>query len=341
MILRIARRRVLISRPAEGWFALPLLLSLVGLVVAAVLEVGWVAEDGAVVPAAAAGFLFGVLLAKRPSPPLIWLLHLAYALLIPFLTLANLFAWPPLSGGWPAVRLFWLQRGALFVDRFASWWVAVLDGGRSQETIVFAYFLAVLAYVLPAFAVWSTLRQRRPLLGVSLLGIALAANSYFGAIGPGWAATFIGLLVFLAAMVHFADLEQQWEETAVDYSDEIRTELAFYTAGMALLLVGFSFLLPAFNIRDIQEWLQRQTAVAELESDIDRAFGGVAQPRAVRSPGRRGWRRHAAAQLPARRAAGAAANGDDDRHRRPTAKRCLGAAPARQLARRPLARPQL
>jgi hypothetical protein len=205
-------------------------------------------------------------------------------------------------------------------------------GGSSQETVVFAYFLAVLAYLLPAFAVWSTLRRRRPLLGVSLLGIALAANSYFGAIGPGWAAFFIGLLVFLAAMVHFADLEQQWEETGVDYSDEIRIELAFYSAGMALLLVGLSFLLPAFNIRDIQEWLQRQTAVAELESDIDRALrrGGAAPFRAQSRRRRR--RRDAAAQLPARRAAGAAANGDDDRYRAAAAKRRLGAAPPARCA---------
>ena len=268
-------------RPAEGWLSLALLGTAVALVGGAVLEVSWTAEDGVVIPALLWGLGLGVLLAKRPLPALpAWLLITLYALLITTLHLARL--WLPLSvllDGWEPTRQFWLQNGALFGDRMASWFVAVLGGGSSQETIVFTFGLGLLSFLLAAFAGWSTFRQQRPFLGLIVLGLALVLNSYFGVVEIWWLAGFIGVAALTAAVIHYANLERDWDSRRVDYSSEVRLDLIMYAGVIAAFLIVLSLLLPAFSIARLQEAFVQWTAVQETDEALGRAFAGVAQPR--------------------------------------------------------------
>ncbi|MEZ4595013.1 MAG: hypothetical protein R3D55_28305 [Chloroflexota bacterium] len=127
-------------KPREGWLPLLLLAAIVACLITAVLEVAWVSEDKVVIPAALGGLLLGSVLAKRPlSALLAWLLITLYGALISVIGLAHLWpSWAALQGGWATLRPFWLQNGALFIDRVASWGTAVFNGQSSQETVVFA-----------------------------------------------------------------------------------------------------------------------------------------------------------------------------------------------------------
>ncbi|HFQ92865.1 MAG TPA: transglutaminase domain-containing protein [Anaerolineae bacterium] len=268
-------------RPAEGWLSLALLAAAVALAGGAVLAVGWTAEDGVVIPALVWGLGLGALLAKRPLPTLpAWLLISLYALLITTLHLARL--WPPLPvllDGWEPTRQFWLQNGALFADRMASWFAAVLGGGSSQETIVFAFGLGLLSFLLAAFAGWSTFRRQRPFLGLIVLGLALALNSYFGVVEIWWLAGFIGVAALTTAVIHYANLERGWDSRGVDYSGEVRIELIMHAGVIAAFLIALSLLLPAFSITKLQEAFVQWTAVQQTDETLGRAFAGVAQPR--------------------------------------------------------------
>ncbi len=128
-------------RPKEGWLAPLLLLGVVATLITAVLSVGWVPEDGVILPAALLGLLLGAVLARRPLQTwAAWTFIIIYGLLITTLTLGKL--WPPfylLLSDWSELRTYWLQNGALLLDRTGSWFAAVFSGGRSNETIIFAY----------------------------------------------------------------------------------------------------------------------------------------------------------------------------------------------------------
>ena len=267
-------------RPEEGWLSFFLLLGTILCLTAAVIAVEWVPEVGVVAFTAPLGLVLGTVLARRQWPALpAWLLLLAYGLLATFLYLGKLV--PPLTllfrgeGG-----AYFRQQVALFLDRAGSWFLAVSGGGSSQETIVFASGLGLLAWFLAAYAAWSTYRQRRPLLGIGLVGLALATNGYFGGEdAPLWyAAIFIGLMVFLVAAMHFANLEQRWRRRGVDYSREIRIELLAAAGGSAAALLVLAFIVPTIRFSAIARAFQQSAGVQQAEEALDRAFGGVRAP---------------------------------------------------------------
>ncbi len=274
-------------RPREGWLSLVLVCIAIVLLIVAVLEVGWIPEDRVVVPAAIIGLLFGVVLAKRPlSAWAAWSFITIYGLLIVSLTLAQL--WPPfylLIGPWGNLRQFWLQNGALFLNRTWGWITAVTRGGGSAETITFALIMGLAAWFLAAYVGWATFRQRQPLLGLTLMGAVLALNSYYGSGSIYWIALFVGIATFSAAVLHFANLEQLWQTNVVDYSREIRIELLAYAGGIGITLLALALVLPGFSITKLSQSLLAQPVVSAAEDSLSRAFAGVRQPQQPAAPG--------------------------------------------------------
>ena len=278
-------------RPQEGWLSFALLLLVVAILLVAILDVGWVAEDFVVVPAALLGLLMGVVFAKRPIPSwMAWLLIALYGILIVILTLGRL--WPPprlLFTDWPALRLYWLENGEILIDRTASWIAAIAVGGRSNETVVFAIFMGLAAWFLAAYLGWSAYHSRQPLLGLTLMGLLIAINGYYGAAKIEWAAMYVGLAVLATAVFRFAQLEGEWNDRLVDYSAQIRLELIVYAAGIGVGLLAVAFLLPSFKINRVASFFLGNENVAALEDALERAFGGVDVPRAsVPAPGQPG-----------------------------------------------------
>lgn len=267
-------------RPREGWLPLLLLFGAAGCLVWSVLGVGWVPEDGIVIPAALLGLLLGVVLAKRPLSPLpAWLLLTAYGLLVNLLWLARL--WPPwgfLLGEWELLRRFWIQRGAVFLDRLLGWLQAVLSGESSQETLSFALGLGLLSWFLAAYVGWATYREKRPLNALLIMGTALAVNGYYGAAPYFPTALFVAQAALLAALLHFDNLQQQWDKRLVDYSTQIRFDLLTHAGLIALLLLTLAYLLPVFNPSQIARALLQQPAIVQTEQALERMFGGVRPP---------------------------------------------------------------
>jgi transglutaminase-like putative cysteine protease len=268
-------------RPQEGWLPVFLLAAAVACLVTAVVGARWVPEANVVIWTAGLGFVLGVVLAQRPvSPWWAWALHLAYAPVITTIYLARFYpSRVALGAGWEASAVELRQNAAVFWDRVAGWFLAAFSGGSSQETVVFALGLGVAAWMLAAYTGWSTLRQHRPLHGLTLTGLALALNGYYGN-APLWPILFFtGLAALLAASIHFARLEAEWQRRQVDYSDEIRLELLLYSGGIAMLLVAMAFIVPVLEPGALSRWLLDRPAVHQAEQTLDRAFGGVEQAR--------------------------------------------------------------
>ncbi len=268
-------------RPPHGWLAFGLLLGALGCVAFSVLDVGWIRDDGFVGPIMALGFLGALGVAGRVRRPAVaWSLLVAAGALLALVLVADL--WPPwrvAQGGTAAVVEFWRIRLALFGDRAAGWLAAVRGGGRSTETVVFALGLALAGWFVGALLAWSAYRARRPFLGLTLAGFALAANTFYGRAPIYWAVFFFGLAITGGVYLTHLYREREWQRRGIDYPAEMRTDLLIYAAGISLGLMSLAMGIPAINFRALAEAFQRQDAVVEAEQTLARAFAGVAQPR--------------------------------------------------------------
>jgi transglutaminase-like putative cysteine protease len=277
LLVRLLKR----FQPRFGWLPFALLVGALACLLFSVLEVGWVAEDSFMVPIILLGFLSATLLAQRPVRPLIaWLILVAAGLGLALVLIAEL--WPPATvfeRGMPAIGDYWRIRAALFADRAAGWLSAVRGGGRSTETVVFALGLAVAGWFVAALLAWSVYRVRRPFWGLTLVGIALALNTFYGQAALYWAVFFFGLAITAGTYLTHLNRELEWESRGTDYSAEVRSDLLIYTAGISLGIMSLAMGIPAINFRAIADAFQRQEAVVVAEQTLARAFAGVAQPR--------------------------------------------------------------
>ncbi len=190
--------------------------------------------------------------------------------------------WPPpfvARQGAAEIAAYGARQLALFADRAAGWVTAVAGGGRSTETVVFTLGLALAGWFVAAFLAWSSYRLGRPYWGLTLVGAALAVNTFYGQAPLYWAVLFFGLAVTAATFLNYLHREAEWERTGVDYSAEVRPDLLVYAAGVSLGIMSLAMALPAINFRAIAEAFQRQEAVVAAEQTLERAFAGVQQPR--------------------------------------------------------------
>lgn len=268
-------------RPREGWLSLFLLMGALGCLTFSISAVRWVPEVGVVTFTGFLGLLLGVVVARSALRPLsAWLLLLAYGLLLTTAYLGSLS--PPLFTllqGEGAI--YFRQQWALLWDRLAGWYIAVSGGGSSRETLVFAFGLGLAIWLLAAYSAWATYRRQRPLAALTLMGLGLALNGYFGGEeAPIWLfAFFIGFSTLLAAAMHFALLEQSWLAHGIDYSREIRLELLAAAGGAALLLATLALFVPAVRLSALAQAFQESEPVQQTEGAVERAFAGVRQPR--------------------------------------------------------------
>lgn len=281
MALDLLTRLVARFRPRHGWLPFVLLVAVLVCLVLSVLDVAWVPQDGAVIGTVALGFLLGALLAQRAvRPPIAWLILTLAGLALSLALVAEL--WPPpfvARQGAAEIAAFWARQLALFADRVTGWATAVAGGGRSTETVPFALGLALAGWFVAAFLAWSSYRLGRPYWGLTLVGAALALNTFYGQAPLYWAVLFFGLAVTAATFLNYLHREEEWERAGVDYSAEVRPDLFFYAAGVSLGIMSLAMALPAINFRAIAEAFQRQDAVVAAEQTLERAFAGIQQPR--------------------------------------------------------------
>lgn len=264
-------------RPEEGWLPLLLLIAIASAMVTAVAEANWVPEGGVVFWTVSLGLLLTIYLAKRPLSWLFaWPLITGYGLALTIIDLGQLRPPLPILLNNPGESLIYIRQNLiLLADRVGGWLTAVSGGGSSQETIVFAFGLALFSWLLIAYLGWATYRQHSPLNALIITGLALGFNTLYGSTTIWPLAAFIGLAVLLLAAIHMVDMHQIWNREAVDFPTGINVELLLTGSGIALGLLALSLVVPAINIRAIRAALMEQQSIQEAEQAFERAFGGV------------------------------------------------------------------
>ncbi len=263
-------------RPKDGWLAAVLMFTITLTVAYQLAATNWVPEGGiawiSLISFALVMTLYQGQLGWRPA----WLIITGYGLVLTTLWLGSL--WPPrhiLFGGWGMSASYIRQNWSLLVARFEGWLEAASTGASSQETIVFAFGLGLLAWLVIALATWQIFRRRQAIAGLLLIGLAMAFNGFYGQAPLAPMALFAGLSVMLVATLQLGGLQDRWEKNGVDYPTDIQFDLLTSGAAVGMFIMALSFFVPEVNIRAVYRALLDRPAVHQLEESLERVFAGV------------------------------------------------------------------
>ena len=299
MFIELLARGSRALQPRIGWIAVFLLLTLSWIVGTGIMEADWVADDILFVYVSIVGLLVGVTLAALHMPGA-WagLLTALGGVLFVGHSVAQVI--PPIPGAvqelwalvnWLALRIagvevslptlsLWQESARRLVtlaDRMTLWAVGLVEGQVTVNAVAFLVVAGLLLWGAAAWAGWWTIRRGKPLLAMLPMGLLLSMSTYLSSEQVGWMVAFAACVAALVPTVLHRAWEHGWEVAGVDYSPEIRFEVAQVTALLTTGIVLFSLITPSVSIPRLvwEFWELIQRPQEAVEEALTRLFGGV------------------------------------------------------------------
>jgi transglutaminase-like putative cysteine protease len=189
--------------------------------------------------------------------------------------LSDLIQPPP---GLNALRLMNI-RAMMIIDQVPTWWTSIVLGEDVTDPSFVFFLIALVIWLATSWLVWWAIRRRRPLVGVSPMGLLLAANVHY------WDQSLVNLQIFFfwsvlcIAIYHFNSIHADWSKREVDHPEGLGIEWGFSAAPLALCITLIAGIIPLFTTPDgwetISDWLrlnEREVARGEYSPASGQGF---------------------------------------------------------------------
>ncbi|MGH2542749.1 MAG: hypothetical protein ACRDIB_08130, partial [Ardenticatenaceae bacterium] len=176
------------------------------------------------------------------------------------------------------LRAFAADLAALLV-RVGDWLAALLTGEPGYDPVASVLSWCIVLWGTGCWASWSLRRRQAPLQAMLPAGALLAATlSYAG--GNAWyTMLLLAALLLLLVLVGHRRRERRWEAGGVDYSLDLRPDVAVAALPLATVLIVTAALVPSISVRAIARSAQR-LLVGRMEQvqPVVGSFGLEPQP---------------------------------------------------------------
>ena len=305
----------LLKLPRTAWLPLTLLMALTLAPIASIHGVGWAPGTDVLFPVAATAVLFAFVLSHLRIPS--W--AIVTAGITSSLTVSFLVASEAFPGPIESIRNFALLFGAtvewvqsrqtgnigsqqpltsaaiesaeLLQDlffRLESWFQAAFAFQISRDNTVFIFWMTLAAWGIGFSASLSTFRLRNAYLAVAPSTLAIGINITY--VGADWKPFVIFLFASLALIVHtrMGRLEDKWNQSSTDYSDDLGPTVLLVSGGVIAGVVFLSVMLPRVAANPLAEtfWAYLGDDWGNVEAGIQRLFAGVSNPAGSSMTGR-------------------------------------------------------
>ncbi|HEY0581625.1 MAG TPA: transglutaminaseTgpA domain-containing protein [Chloroflexota bacterium] len=267
--MRLTRLRLGATR--FRWMDIPVLLAAAWLLVQAplsVTEANWVPNLDPLPRLVLAGLAAGYLIerSRMPGP-----IGLPLGALLGVELIAWLYAHVAIVGSL-AERVDWLG------GRVGSWLDSILAGGVSNDPLVFALAMAVLAWLLGLITAWLLFRDNAPWLAILFNGVALLMNlSYASTAMVGYVGWFTFAACVLLAAHQLAGRTELWRRAELRVGWRVVANVLVGTALASGGLLSVAWALPA-NISSPEVaagWSRATQPWQGLEGEFDRWFAAL------------------------------------------------------------------
>jgi len=255
-------------QPAEGWVTVGLVALTILTVVWSVVGSGWVEPLPDLGWIALAATLIGLLLAKIRVPSI--LLH-PLALLIG----VAMVVWQVCS---VLPQDTWRERVINFALRLYAGGNAMVNGGISNDPLLFIVFLTGMTWLVAYVSAWFIFRWRRVIWALIPSGVSILVNLSYAA--PSMAAYF-GLYLLSAMLlvvrVNMFNQEQEWKRSQVRVGSEVRRVLYRDALGFSALVLLLAWFIPtaAASPAASDAWQWVTSPWQNVQTELNRVFGTI------------------------------------------------------------------
>jgi len=169
-----------------------------------------------------------------------------------------------------------------FFERAGGWASAIASGAKVNDTGLFIFLIALIAWNASAWLLWSVVRQRRAINGLLPYGFLLGLNVYLSDQGMGNLLLFIACAILLMSRTAFTRQSADWETRRVDTPYELGLEWGASTVAITAIIVFVTLFAPLFG--SPKGWNQLREAYLKFQNrtqkTAEQLFTGVTPPKA-------------------------------------------------------------
>jgi transglutaminase-like putative cysteine protease len=143
------------------------------------------------------------------------------------------------------------------LKRGQDWLLAVMQGEAAFDPMATALAWGLILWTTALWAGWVVRRHHRPLHGIAPAAALLLISLSYTWDDPKILYTLLGATLLLLAAVGQMARERRWQAAGIDYSPELRLDLALVTIPLTLLLLTATILIPSVSLRPIAKEAQR------------------------------------------------------------------------------------
>ncbi len=149
-----------------------------------------------------------------------------------------------------------------------TWLTKIIQGETATNRVASAVLWSISLYISAFWAGWVIRRKRNPLVGVLPAASLLAISLNYVRARPLYLSFIIAATFLLMILIKQIDREKLWDDKGLDYSEEIRFDLALTSLFFSFALVAIAWMTPSINIRgaiaSLNRFAQSQSEKFEL-----------------------------------------------------------------------------
>jgi len=161
--------------------------------------------------------------------------------------------------------------------RNSEWLLGLATGRSNFDPVATSMVWCLGIWLAVGFAGWIIRRHDQPLLGLIPVTALLVSSLAFVRASPALVLLLLAAILFLMAKIDYTVRERSWQSRSIDYSEEIRFDLAVVVILVVISLTTVAAFSPALSIRHILDFANRLTE-HQASSTLPAARPSGAQP---------------------------------------------------------------
>jgi transglutaminase-like putative cysteine protease len=161
-----------------------------------------------------------------------------------------------------------------------STWIGTLSSGEvALDPVISVLIWGMILWLTAAWAGWNIRRRYRVILGVTPAGAILVGSLNFVHEDALILVPFLGATFLLSVLVGHQSRENQWEKERIDYSTDIRSDLAIVSVLLVSVILLFATLVPSISLQRILEIGRRLSEKQPKQvENIGESLGLISKP---------------------------------------------------------------